>query len=285
MPELLPYGFPLGTEHGNVGCPGKLEDVDHEPRPFYMPQEGQPEPQVPVRSLYESRDIGNDDSLVFHRKDSKVWRQRRKGVIGYLGLGLGKGGQQARFPCVRQSHESHVGDQLEFETQGSFFSRQAVLGEPRGTSRGSGKNGVSPASFSTPCRHETIAGLHKVGHRFCSARVKNDRSTGDRDKEILPHSAVSPGPLSRAAVFRDETSFELEIRKGLQGHRGFEVDAPATAAVAAIRSPFGNVFLSSETHASIPAVSRPDGDVCDVKEFHFSHLTWVSSHHEKERGL
>lgn len=67
--------------------------------------------------------------------------------------------------------------------------------------------------------------------------------------------------------------FELEIVKGVHSGCGFEKYITALAAVPAVWSPFGDVFLSPETDAAIAAIPRLDGDQGFIKKLHVSRIT------------
>src|SRR5439155_3099130 len=85
--------------------------------------------------------------------DAEVWRQRRKRIIGDLRLGGGDARDERRFPCVRESDESDVGEKLQLEPQILFFAGLAWLHFARGAIGRRCKVRVAEAAASA-VRHE-----------------------------------------------------------------------------------------------------------------------------------
>jgi hypothetical protein len=62
--------------------------------------------------------------------------------------------------------------------------------------------------------------------------------------------------------------FEVKIVQGVHSGCGSEQYVTALAAVSTIWAPFGDIFLTSKTHAAIAAITRLDPDQSFIKKFH-----------------
>lgn len=63
--------------------------------------------------------------------DAQVGFERRKGVVAIFGLAADRGCQQRRFARVRETDQSDVGQQLQFQNEPAFGAVFAGLGVAR----------------------------------------------------------------------------------------------------------------------------------------------------------
>ena len=66
-----------------------------------------------MRSLDQSRDIGEHEIAPRHRDDAEGGMQRSEGIGGNLGPGGADGGEKGRLARIGQADQPGVGDELE----------------------------------------------------------------------------------------------------------------------------------------------------------------------------
>src|SRR6266404_7253701 len=77
--------------------------------------------------------------------------------------GMGNGGEQGRFACIRIAHDTHFCDGSQFEQELALAAFFAGLGETRGLARSGGKVSISQTSSATFAENEPLAMGREVG--------------------------------------------------------------------------------------------------------------------------
>ena len=109
--ELLAHGVQVG---GGVRG-GEVDHEDEGPASRDVTQEPMAEALAPMGALDQSGDVGHHEPLLARLRDAEVGRQGRERVVGDLRCGRRQPGQERGLPCVRQAHQTHVGDRAELQ--------------------------------------------------------------------------------------------------------------------------------------------------------------------------
>ena len=76
---------------------------------FDMLQKAVAQTATQSRAFHESGDIGHHQGLLIIKgHDAQIGDQRSEWVAAHLGTGLGEAGEKCRFPCVGQTHQTHI---------------------------------------------------------------------------------------------------------------------------------------------------------------------------------
>lgn len=104
---------------------------------FDMAQETGSQSLAFVSSFDDARYIGHDERMVIAAlDDTQVGFERREGIVGDLGLCSGNDRKERAFARVREPHQSHVSQHLQFENESSLDDpRQAARNAEPGWSR------------------------------------------------------------------------------------------------------------------------------------------------------
>ena len=115
-----------------------VDDVDQDPGPLDVAQEGVPEAGPAAGALDEAWDVGDRRPAVIvvaQVQDPEVRLEGRERVVGDLGRGRGDGAEDRGLAGVRQPDETDVGDEPELEAEpalGAGLALLRVLGAPGG---------------------------------------------------------------------------------------------------------------------------------------------------------
>ena len=102
-------------------------------RSLDVPQELYAESLTFVCSLDQPGYIGHQEALVFaDRNDSQARLKRCERIVGDLGMGGRDAGNQGRFSDVRETDQSHIGQQFQLQPNDSFFRGSSGLKMSRG---------------------------------------------------------------------------------------------------------------------------------------------------------
>ena len=239
---------------------GYVHQMDEQTAAVDVPQKIMSETRALGRAFDDAGDIGHyeGDALV-DVDDAEVGKERRKVVVGDLGMRLADDGQKRGFAYVRETDQTDVCQQLELQRDVVALAGKARLRKAWDLARGRGEMDVAPAAAAAFCGDPILAGGHIV-HDRAAFGVSDDRAARHLDDERIAVAAVAALALSRHAVGRDVFALVAKIHQ--RGHvvvHGKD-HAAAAAAVAAVRAARRDVFLAVESHGAVAAVSRADRD-------------------------
>ncbi len=189
----------------------------------------------------------------FH--DAENGLQRRKRVRGNLGPGRRRAGEQGALAGVGHADQPHVGDELELQAEVSLLAELARLELARGLVRGGGKGPVASAAFAAPADQDLHPRFVEVFEQEIEVGVVDQGARRDGNDQVLAVLAVHVLPLAVLASLGVPVVLAGKIQERVLVGPGLEVHVPAVAAVAAVRSPFGDELLPAEAHASVAAVA------------------------------
>ena len=192
-------------------------------------------------------------------------------VVGNLGLGPGDHAEQGGLAHVGEAHQPHVRQQLQLQQHLPDLPRQARLGEPGALAGGGGEVLVAPAAVAPPGQHEVLPAGHIADDLLC-LQIPHHRAPGYAYDQITAVLAGAPLALALPAVFGGVFPLVAEVHQG--GHMGVhpQNNVPAPAAVPAVGTAGGHVFLPVEGHGPAAAVPGPDGDPGGVDKLIVGHV-------------
>jgi hypothetical protein len=139
-----------------------------------------------VRSLDQARNVGYDKGLiVVGADDTEIGNERRERVVGDLWPRRADHGDECRLAGVRESDETHVGDELQLDEELPFLTRPTVVREPRRLPGRGGEMLIAPATPAAFGDENPLAILGQVGHEVARGLVTHDRADGELDEDIM----------------------------------------------------------------------------------------------------
>ena len=188
--------------------------------------------------------------------------ERREGVVGDLGLGGRHDREQRRFPGIGETHESDVGQHLQFEDEGPFVTLLARLRIARRLVRGALEVPVAQSSAAALQQHELLTVLgHLADELRRRALVGLDNAACHRaqrhgDDDVACILARGAGSGAVLAVLSELVALILEVDERPVLPVAPQHDAAALAAIAAVRTAEGHEFLAAEVCRTGAAVPR-----------------------------
>jgi len=128
--------------------------------------------------------------------------------------------------------------------------------------------GVALASDAAAGRDEGLSRRGQIRKNLAGFKILHQRSGRYDNFKILRAAAGAVVARAVPAVFSDLMLTIFQIQQGVVRLGRPEDDVAALAAVAAVRTAFGDELLPPETHAARAAVSAPDEYLGFVNKFH-----------------
>ena len=133
-------------------------------------------------TLDDTGDIGHyKRTVVTIRHDTEVGLKGGKGIVGNLGLGGRHGSQEGRLTCIREAHETDIGQKLELHNDSEFLHGLARLRKARSLTGGCSKVKITQAATTTTEEDDLLSmfgDVAKVSTRLC---VINNSAAGNLD--------------------------------------------------------------------------------------------------------
>ena len=205
--------------------------------------------------------------MVAQRDHAKIGNEGGERVVRNLGLDRRDSRDEGGFSRVGVPDDPHVGDQLQFQAEGTGFTFPAGFG-PAGSLVGGGREtGIPPASPAAPGDDEPLIVLGKVSEEVSGFSVPDDCPHGHWEDEVRRASAFLVFSFSVLASFGVVKVAVTKIEEGGKLAVGLQDHVPAFSAVAAVRASPGNVFLTAKADATVSSVSGLDEDFGFIDEF------------------
>ena len=212
-PELLADDVvvPLGVARRAV------DDVDEDPRPLDVAQEGMTETGAAAGALDEAGHVGDGRAALValgELHDAEVGFERRERVVGDLGRRGGDRGEDRRLAGVRQPDEADVGDEPELEADPRLGAGLALLGV-LGCLVGRGLE-VRVAEAAAPAAgdHRALADGDEVRQQLPGLVGVDRRAGRDVEGQVVAGLAVPAGPRAATAGRRPEMVPVVEVAEG-----------------------------------------------------------------------
>src|SRR2546429_48183 len=247
--------------------PLSLHDALPISRPLGVPQELVTEAPALRRSRDEARQVGDHErALVVHADDAERWRERREGVVGDLGLGRRHPRHEGGLAGVGEPDDADVGEELELEVKPPLRAGPSEVSAPR-RPVGRGREAcVAPPTPRTADGEDPLAGRGQVPEALAGVAVGDDGAEGDPEDEITAARAVTVRPLAVLAALGVVVALVVVVEERGQRGIGFEPDAAAVAAVAAVGAAAGNVLLTAEADTAGAPIAALDENIDLVDE-------------------
>ena len=114
--------------------------------------------------------------------------------------------------------------------------------------------------------HHVLVARDKVGDQVAAGQVAHDRARRNVEGQVVAGLAVPPRTRAATAVVGLEMVPVAVVAKHRLARVDDQVDAPATAAVAAVGTAARHVGLASEGRRAVATVAGADGDRHLVKK-------------------
>ena len=232
-----------------------------------MPQKPEAEPLPLSRPLNNSRNVRHHKRPpVPVRHHAQIRPQRRERIVRNLWLGRTDDAQERRLAGIRKSHESHVGEQLEFENLPFFPSVLAGLGVTGGLVGRGFEMVVAEPPASARGDNDLLAVLGDFDLHLPRLGIANHRPQRHLDQFVSAIGAVLVLAGSALAGSRNHMFpvLQMQQRPKLRIPPHNHVSAPAT--IAAIRPAFGVVFAPVKVSRSWTALPRAAANLDVVDE-------------------
>ena len=246
-----------------------VDDVDEDPRPLDMAQEGVAESGAAARALDEPGHVGDRRSplvVLAEVHDAEVRLERRERVVGDLGRGGGDSGEDRGLARVRQPDEPDVGDQPELESEPALRARLALLGVLRRLVGRGLEVRVAEAAATAAGDHRTLADRDEVRHERAGLVVVDRRARRDVEDQVVAGLAVPSRLRAAAARASPGSGAGIEVAQGRLAGIDPEVDRSSPTAVAAVGAAARNMRLLSEGRGPVTTIAGADPDLHAVKE-------------------
>ena len=222
-----------------------------------------------MRALDQAGDVG-EDKLLRHRQadDAELRVEGGEGVVGDLGTGGGRRGQERRFPRVGQPDQPGVGDQLQAQPDPPILPRPSLCRLARGAVGGGLKVRIPEPAIAALQQHHLHTRAIQVGqHRLLivGEDLGADRHR-NRDIRCAVPCLIAAGSV--AALGRAEMLRVAEIDQRVQVLGRLKNNVPAASAIAAVRPAELDELLPPERDYTVAAVAGAQIDFRLVEELH-----------------
>ena len=202
-----------------------------------------------MRSIWRRKRVPNDTQVGF---------ERREGIVGDLGLCSGNDRKERAFARVREPHQSHVSQHLQFENESSLLT---ILARLRVTRSLVGRGLEMPVSQSAPAALEQdelfAVGGHLSGifRRTVLKHPSGDRSQRYGNDDVLTVLTRGAGSGTAFAVLRELVTLVLEVDQRPILAVAAQDNMSSATAVTAVRSAEFDEFLAAEMRRPAAAMS------------------------------
>ena len=250
--ELRQQDAPLlGGRHAAGLGRTEVEEDHQDPGALDVAQELVPQALALGRPLHQAGDVGHDELRpVAHAADpydAEVRLEGREWIVGDFRLGRRHGRDQRRLAGVGESHQRHVGHELELHVQPELLALLGLLGEG-GSSAAVREEACVPAAALATLGHPETSALDVEVADDGAAALTHDRADRDGHDQVLPPGPVLLGTRAVHAIGGAPEGVVPETEQRRLVHRRHEPHVPAVTAVTPIRAPAVHMGLSAPRH-------------------------------------
>ena len=261
--ELGVYGAVVGDGVSALAA-GNIDNVDDEPRAVDVAQKLGAQSHSVACALDKPRYVGDDERAVIAFDYAEVWRQRGKVVICYFGFCRGNDGQQRGLSHVGITHEPHVRDCFKLERDGMLVGHFARLRKARRFSSRRLESRVALAAIAAFKHGHGRVFLIHIRNDFARFGVADYRAARHLYNQIGGVFAVTEAAAAVLAVRGAEVLLIAEVGERVKSLVDRENHVAALAAVAAVRTSVGHIFLGVKRGAAVAAVARLYINLCFI---------------------
>ena len=202
-----------------------------------------------TRTFDEARNI-RDDQATIARKFSKaeLWLERREGICGDLGICTTHCLEHRGLACVRQSHQTDVCDEFEFNVERALnrFSRRMRF--VRRLIRAGLEVRVAETALAAWCNDNFLIRFCDVRDKVARRRINNHTAKRDANAEVRRILSVTAFSTALFAVLRKVMRLECELNERVEVGIADENDIATTSAVTTIGTRIRTILLAEQTH-------------------------------------
>ena len=244
--------------------------MDQQTGPLNVLQEFMTQPGSLMGPFNDSGYIRHDITGIVNFHHPQIGRDRRKMIVGNLGIGPGGNGQERGFAHIRKAYQPYIGNQLHLQDDVPFFSKASGFSKI-----GSLPNRILEVdiALSAPAASgcdETFSMLDEVFHHKAGILIDDHRAQGHFDDQVLAIFAVTFFSHTVLAVFCFIFFLVFKIHQGPEVFVRHKNDISAISAVSPIGPAFRYKGFPSEGHA---AVSSLTGSDCDLRSIYKHFIT------------
>ena len=228
------------------------------------------EAAVFTRAFNEAGDVGEEQAVVAAGvvvfNDADLGVERREGIGGGAGAGVGEFGGEGGFAGVGETDEADVGNAFEDEAVGAAFAGLAGVGVLGGAVGGGFEVEVAPAAVAAAAEDDALAVCEDFGDRFAGGLVDDLRAQGQAEDGGAAFASVAIGTLAVLAALGVPVGFVFVVNEVVGVHVAEEHDVAAAPAVASVGAAPRFVFFAAEADAAASAVTGLGFDGAFVDE-------------------
>ena len=274
--EHLGVETPQLTEQ-DVVFPGDIFAVgrygEEEQRvPLDVPQEAEAEAFALAGTLDDAGNVGHDERLVVTiGHDAQAWLHGSERVVGYLRACGRDCAEQGGLARVGEAHQSHVGQQFQFEDDGHFLHRFAGLCKAWRLARGGAEVPVAQASAAALEQDDFLAVLGDVTQVLPRLGIVGHCAAGHFDDSVFAVLAKAAVLRAALAVPGQDVPLVAQVQQGPVVSVSPEDDVPSLAPVAPVRPAVGLVFGPAHVCGAPASLARAAIDFHVVYKVRIGH--------------
>ena len=198
----------------------------------------------------------------------QIGHQGGEGVVGDLGPGRRKHGNQRALAGIGQTDDAHLGKQLELQLHQPLLAVLALGALLRRPVAVAEVVGIAQAAAAAHRHQQLIAGGGEIAEQDAGAGIAHLGAAGHLDQQVLAAGAGAAVGAAAAAIVGGEQPPVLEVEQGLQVGVGSQQHVAAAAAVAAGGAAGRHIFLAAEGHDAVAAAAGLHRDAGLIDELH-----------------
>ena len=175
-----------------------------------------------------------------------------------------------------KGQKGRQGDEFELQVEPALLARLTALGDARSLIRRGSKSSVASSAPSPLSNQHSLPLLRQVSNELPGISITGHRAERHLDENIIALPALLPLALAVGASLGFEMNTALEADEGVQVRIGHQVDIATLAAIPAVRSAQGHVFLAAEADTAIPAVTSFNVNLGFIEE-HSNHSLAIAA--------
>src|SRR4029077_1996208 len=190
----MPVSFQLGAYRlvGGAGIfGGAIDEVQQHTTALDMSEEAVAEADAFVGAFDQTRNIGEHKFATVDVDHPELRMQRRKWIIGNLGLGRAHGGKEGRLAGVRQADDAGVGNELEPQPNRKFDAELTWIGATRRAIGRTLEVGIAEAAIAAVGKHGALPDLGEIGQKRYPVLVVDLRADRHFENRIGAVGAVT----------------------------------------------------------------------------------------------
>src|SRR5215472_11901548 len=225
----------------------EVDHVEQQTRSLQMAQKPMPEACTFRCALDQSRNVGDDEAAVLvDANHPQMWLHRSKGIVCHPWARGRYRTYQRRLPCIGHSEKSNVGKHLELELEQTLLTNLAGRGLTRSTVGARLEMKIAQTALTTLGEQCALAVERKVRNEFTAGCVGDDSANRHAQNQVSRAASVLVSATPVLAALGAVDARIPIVDQGIDVTIRDRVDAPAAAAVPAVRPAARHVLLASE---------------------------------------